>query len=69
VKTSFRDYSRAPWRPEGVVTLGPVPNPQAVLLLAACRRRKPDRLLAVGRGLHVVPASQAGAKGIELAGG
>jgi hypothetical protein len=46
MKTSFRAYSSALWRPIRVVILGFIRNPQAVLLLAARPTPKSDRLLA-----------------------
>jgi hypothetical protein len=45
VKTSFPAYARAHQRRIGVVTLGFIQNTRAVLLLAACRTPKSDRLL------------------------
>ena len=45
VKTSFPAYARAHLRPIGVVTLGFIQNSRAVLLLAACRTPKSNRLL------------------------
>ena len=47
MKTSFRAYSSALWRPIRVTIRGFIRNPQAVLLLAACRTPKSDRLLGV----------------------
>ena len=46
VKYSFSAYARAHRRLIGVVTLGFIRNSRAVLLLAACRIPKSDRLLA-----------------------
>jgi len=45
VKTLFPTYARAHQRRIGVVTLGFIQNTRAVLLLAACRTPKSDRLL------------------------
>ena len=47
VKTTFRAYSRTHWRPIGVTNPVLIRNPRAVLLLAACRIPKSDRLLAL----------------------
>ena len=58
MKTSFRAYSSALWRPIGVVILGFIRNPQAVLLLAACPTPKSDRLLG---GLPADDSSNTGA--------
>jgi len=45
VKTSFPAYVPAHQRPFGVVSLGFIRDTRAVLLLAACRTPKSDRLL------------------------
>ena len=44
-KTIFSACSRALWRPRRVVIPYFIRNSQAVLLLAACRNAKSDRLL------------------------
>jgi len=48
MKTSFRAYSSALWRPVRVAIRGFIRNAQAVLLLAACPTPKSDRLLGLG---------------------
>ena len=62
MKTTFRAYSRAHRKPIGVINSGFIQNPRAVLLLAACRRVKSDRLLGGGRietGFCAVQAAPA----------
>jgi len=58
MKTSFRAYSSALWRSIRVVIPGFIRNPQAVLLLAACRTPQSDSLLG---GLPADDSSNTGA--------